>query len=335
MELRNLQRVPEDVSSVEKGGRIAPKRHTRTGWAITKVHWSVVPNYDIASARRKLTTEADRQMELEIDWTASRGKRVYPEFNRQIHVAREKLEWIPELPLRTGWDLPGCPAFIPTQVNHHGQWCLYPPITQPESVSISVYDFGMKVAAHLQETYATPLGMSLDEIEMVHVGDPAGNYRPANSGVKRQETRAAFEVLLHGSRIYLGDDEFGDPVYEEKPGLGWRVVSGAIDHTRRQEAVRSRLTTLLAGGLPAMVICPHAEEVINAFAGGYCYPEYEDGTFGREPLKNQVAHLANAIEYLATRLFVAPTRPHEEEEEEMTMQGFSGASSGSHRRGYR
>src|SRR5438132_3862073 len=118
--------------------RVLPKKKTKAGWSITTINWRKVPQYDFAAACIGLD-EAGIRMELENDWTASSGRRVYPLFDRDTHVATEPFDFDPSRPLHCGWDLPVCPAFVPTQINAYGQWCVFPSISPPEDESIDVW----------------------------------------------------------------------------------------------------------------------------------------------------------------------------------------------------
>ncbi len=295
--------------------RTLPKRRTKSGWAITSVHWSVVPGYDRVAAGRGMS-EAEQRMEFEIDWTATRGKRVYPEASREVHVAKEPIPFDQTLPMHCGFDVPGTPAFVPAQVNAYGQLCLWPSLSPPEEESIGVWEFGDRVANHLLREYAAPIGMGLDDLKLVMIGDPAGRNPVSRTGAKRQETRAAFDILNRGSKMYLGEDDRGETIYEERPGWGWRLIPGAMDNTTRQDAVRARLTKLLPGGLPALIIDPRADVIISGFMGAYRYKEYEDGSFSREPLKDYWSHTMNCVEYLCTRLFASPRQKRDVDEDE-------------------
>jgi hypothetical protein len=270
-------------------------------------------------------------MELEIDWTASKGRRVYGEAGRERHVALEPIPFDPDRPLRLAWDIPGTPACAIAQINAYKQVCLFPTISMPESYEEGVWEFGQMVADHLLQEYASPYGMALEDLLLVHIGDPAGKYRPVRSAARRQETRAAWDVLRVGSRMYMGEDEYGNPIYEERPGWGWHFVAGAVDHTTRQEAVRARLRGSVGAGLPALIIDPRAHVLINGFMGGYHYKEYEDGTYGREPEKNFYSHTLNAVEYLMTQLQAQPIR-HRSDDDETEPEPYVSRASGRHRR---
>lgn len=294
--------------------RVVPKRRTRLGFAITTIHWKSVPGYQIEMISHGMDANSKR-VELEIDWSVTRGRPVYPEFSRDMHVASEPLPYYPELPLILCWDMPGTPACAVTQLNPFGQWQIFPSLQANAKESVGVYEFGQRVADHLLEKYAAPNEITVEELSLVHIGDPAGNYKPPRTGMRRSETRAAFEVLRAGSRLYVGEQD-GVERYEERAGWGWVVVAGAVDLTTRLEAVKTRLKALVGSGLPAMIVDPRAEPIIQALNGGYHYKENSDGSYGREPDKNHSSHIVNSLEYGATRLHSRPVPRRRVEDED-------------------
>lgn len=309
-------------------------RKTDDDWHIVGIGFQLVPNYDLEAACRGMGKQ-EIEAELFRNWAVSHGKVVYDTFSRQIHVARDRIQIDPRAPIHLGWDLPGCPACVIGQLNEYGQLLLAPPVLQPESESIGVYEFAERVADRLHRTYALPANLALEDLKLVHIGDPAGNNPMARTGRKRQEVRSAFEVLRRGSRLYMGEDEDGQEIYEERPGWGWRVIPGELTNTRRQEAVRARLSTILPGGLSALVVCPSATQLLDAFAN-YVYKKVEgmDGMYSREPVKNQSSHCMNALEYLCTRLSSRPPREERDPDEERVSTFVSGAAPRWSRAGY-
>lgn len=291
-------------------GRVLPLWQTADSWWVLQIHGpSAVPDYDDAFFRRSMT-DNDYRREVGLDWHATSGKRVYPEFGRELHVAKEPLEFDPDLPLHCGWDMPGTPAFAVTQVNAWGQWCLLSSLSPKEGISIGVYDFAQMAADHLYTKYAQPYGLELEELQLVHVGDPAG-WRPMpRAGESPQEARSCFEIVKRGVKVYLGKDEDGEAVYEERPGWGWDVIPGAVGITDRLEAVRARLRRLTADGLPALIVNPEPDGkiFIEAFLGGYAYKARADGRYEHDPEKNFYSHSMDAASYVCTRLDALPPR---------------------------
>jgi len=314
---------------------LLPLRRTEQGWNILRVHYSVIPDYDFESACEGLSEEGIRQ-ELEIDWSASSNKRVFPEFG-PIHIAARSLKFDPRRPLVMGWDFAKLPAWVTTQINEHGQWCLFPPLVGDEDSVIGIYDFGRLVAAELWERYAQPYGLtSIEQLKLRHFGDPAGNAKPpktaAHATNARLELRSAYQVLRKGVQVVTGFDERDQPIVQEKPGWGWRVEPGAVGITERLEAVRARLTMSLRAGVPALIVDPDATELLEGFGGAYCYRQRPDGRFELDPDKNWHSHPMDCVQYVATRLFAtAPVR--DEDDDEPQRDGFR--SQASSRRGRR
>lgn len=294
---------------------VVPVRKTRMGWTIATVHHSLHPHYAEDAAWIKALGENERAMEVEIDWSRASGVRIYQDFRREMHVSLEPLEWDPQGVFRLGWDVPGTPACIISQINPYGQLCLLSCVTCQEDEEISVWHFGARVAEHLRDTYAEPAGLDLADLSLVHVGDPAGRNKPGVTAKRHQETRSAWDTLRLGSRLYLGEDARGNPLYEEKKGWGWHFHAGAMDNQTRQEAVRDRLTRLVPGGYPALVVDKGQDRIIQMFYS-YRKKEFEDGSVSREPLKDIWSHLANALEYLCTKLSVQPPERHSGFEED-------------------
>lgn len=297
------------------GRVLAPPRATADGWKVLTIHWSNVPGYDYETACEGLSPEGIAR-ELEIDWNATEGLRVYPEFGRGKHVALEPLVPNPDETFYTGWDFGGCPAFVIMQFNAFGQLQLFPSCSPPEGLGIHIYDFGQLVAEHLLRRYATPFGKELKELKLIHFGDPAGNARPARTGDRPQETQSCFDILYRGLVLDMGTNEWGEPVKERKPGLGWRIGPGAVNITDRLAAVKGRLTHSLRDGMPALIVCPNADVLISGFQGGYHRPQRADGSYARDPEKNFFSHTFNALEYACTRLFVQPAAEPEDEDED-------------------
>ena len=295
--------------------RLVPQRMTPDGWVIDRVHYSLVPGYDFVEASEGLSDEAVRR-ELEIDWSASEGKRVYPQFSRERHVASDPL--VPDItrPFYCGWDFGGCPAFVPTQLNVFGQWLIFPSLSPPEGLSIGIYEFGQMVADHMQREYASKYGVSLDKLTLIHFGDPAGAARPPRTGQGRKETQSCFDILKRGLIMHAGTDDNGEPVVHKKPGWDWTIIPGAVNITERLEAVRGRLTTSLAEGHSAMVVCCNADAVIRGLSGGYHYHQRADGHYEYDPHKDWFSHTADSYGYIATRLFMVPAKSARDEDEE-------------------
>jgi hypothetical protein len=129
-------------------------------------------------------------------------------------------------------------------------------------------------AAWWRTTYSAsmrpPYGLDLDDLKMIHIGDPWGRARVPRPGQSKKEAASFYDILKRGIDIRTGQDEDGNPVYEHKPGWGWKVIPGAVNITERLEAVRSRLSTILPGGYPGLVVDPRATLIISGFRRTLC-----------------------------------------------------------------
>lgn len=284
-------------------GRIVPLVITPDGWAIATIHWSLIPDYDYDDACKGMSDEAIAR-ELEVDWSATVGKRVYPQFGRSTHVAVRNLPFDPKRKLYCGWDFGGHPAFVPTQLAATGQWYVYPALAPPPEETWGIYEFAKEVADYLEREYAMPHGLTLKDLDMVHIGDPAGAAKPPRVGDSPKEERSCFDILNKGVEVIV-TDELGRNVKQSLPGWGWKVVPGAVNITDRLEGVRGRLLFNIRGGVPSIIVDPRATSIIEGFLGGYCYKQRGDGRYDYDPDKNWYSHIFDAFGYIATRLFSA------------------------------
>lgn len=300
--LRNLKPVAE--------GELLPTWTTSAGWFCIQYPWMCYSHYDFAAACEG-QGEQDILRAYCLDWHATTGKKVLPEFSLTLHVATKPIAFDPDAPLYCGWDMPGCPAFGVSWLNRYGQWCLKSSVSPREDETIGVYDFGQRAYDHLLHRYCLPSGVTMEELNdtMGHWGDPAGNSPPVKSQGQSAtaEARSCFEIIRDGVTVVVGHDEDGNPVEEHRPGFGWNILNGAGRITERLEALRARLRMTVADGLPAFIICPTAEDVINAFAS-YEYKELSDGRYDIWPHKNWASHTVDAFSYVATRLFEQPAK---------------------------
>jgi hypothetical protein len=216
------------------------------------------------------------------------GRQVYPEYNKEFHVATEPL-----LPLvqegmagedgkKTvvrGWDHTGLsPAAVVVWINHTGQALVIKEFLSDDEPGI--VDFGEMVQSWCAE--------NLPGARYVDIGDPAGRYRDSTKMSPRDYLKEEFGIVIH---------------------------DGIQTFKVRRESVAGRLNKQI-NGAPALVICPSCVRLIDGFEGGYAYGEYgRTGTFKSEPAKNEYSHVHDALQYPFTVLFTGYGRDVEEEYE--------------------
>jgi hypothetical protein len=307
----------------EEGGRILPLRKTADDWYVLEIDYHQVPGYSLKAATRGLTEDVI-QAEFLRNWHAVTGARVFRTYRTEIHRSIEPLEFDPTKPLVVGWDFAwggqSVPAIVPSQINMMGQWQIFPSLAPQVGSSIGAYEFCEQVADYLYREFALPYDLELKDLKMVHIGDPAGRNRIPRPGEKKNEAASWYDIMNRGLEVTLGVDDFGDPVIQKKPGWGWKCIPGAVNLTARLEAVKSRLSLILPGGWPGLVVDVRAIDIHTGFLGGYHFEEHGDGQFSREPKKDRMSDVFDALCYSATKLFAQPKIEAIEEEDEDTVR---------------
>ena len=312
------------------GPRRLPLTLTPDGWHILRIHYSAIPGYNFEAACEGLS-EAQIRQEMEIDWTASANKRVFPEFS-EIHIAAQPLRFDRTRPLVCGWDvgLSKTPAWVPTQLLATGQWAIFPPLVGAPDVATGTYDFAEQVYDHLIAHYCKPFRLPYEKLKLIHIGDPAGKARPIRSQSKGDaalELRSAYEILNKGTQIITDWDAKGQPVIETLQGWGWKVIDGDVSLVKRLEAIKARLK-MIVNGRAALIVCPTATKIIEGFKGAYHYKQRSDGTYEREPAKNHWSHPMDAIQYVATKLFSTAPESSPDDDEDVREDDFRSHAAG-------
>lgn len=196
-----------------------------------------------------------------------KGKRVYPEFSRPIHVSTYPLKIEDSKTIR-GWDNTGLsPACAITQIGPTGQWKILKEFCGSD---IGILDFGELVQTWCRERFGW-------NMRYKDIGDPAGKFRDSNKMSPKDYLRK----------------------------LGIMVEDGIQTFKPRRESVAGMLSKLI-NKQPAMIIDPSCTMLIDGFDGGYAYAEIgNSGVFRNDPQKNEYSHIHDAVQYPATRLFIS------------------------------
>lgn len=196
-----------------------------------------------------------------------RGRMVYPEFSRDLHVATAPIQPV-DSPVIRGWDNTGLsPACVITQMSSTGQWLVLHEFTADD---MGILDMGEMVQIWCADTFGKYSARYRD------IGDPSGTVRDTGK---------------MSPRDYLAK-------------LGIFVEPGQQHFKVRREAVASRLIKMV-NKQPAIKISPTCKRLVDGFEGGYAYPEIgNSGVFRPDPMKNDYSHIHDALQYPATRLFI-------------------------------
>lgn len=190
---------------------------------------------------------------------------VFPAYRREVHVAAEKLDWNPKLPLLIGMDFARNPAVILAQ--------------QDESILRLLREWigiNIDVAAFVRETVVPEMNQLFPGWEkMQGWGDPAGTARTGG------DAKTAFQHAREGGLVLV-------PAWTNDPD-------------ERQRAVTRRLERMVQGS-PAILISPVCTTLIGGFNGGYVFERLKvEGTLDQyrdAPRKNLFSHIQDALQAL-------------------------------------
>jgi hypothetical protein len=229
----------------------------------------------LKKALKRCQTQEKYDREYECSFDSVAGKKIYPEFNYNYHVARESL--IPKHPVNIirGIDNTGLsPAWVLTYM-HIQQWRVFK-------------EFVFKDTDIRDATEAVILWCQMNlhpRCTYSDYGDPAGKNRDA---IKMSPKHY----------IMLKAREMGQDI---------NIVDGIQTPDIRWSSVRGRLTRTY-NGEPAFLIDPSCENLIQGFMGAYCYKEMAGmpGVFLKKADKGSgFADSQDALQYPATRLFIS------------------------------
>jgi hypothetical protein len=199
--------------------------------------------------------------------TISEGKVIYPEFNDQVHVAKDELFIASGRPIYVGLDFGFYPAAVFGQRFPRGHWNVIDEIVAED---MSTPAFAREIKAKLNE-------LMVDSQQEVRIfGDPAGDQRTPG----REDKATSFKILKsHG--IHARPAQTNDP------------------HIRI-EAVKSVIARMIDGH-PALQVSPKCATLKKGFLTGYCRrrinvsgaARYED-----KPAKNKYSHPHDALQYM-------------------------------------
>jgi len=196
------------------------------------------------------------------------GQLVYNNFERDIHVAKETIEWN-HRPLYRGWDNTGNrPAAVVVQLESYDKVQV---LREYVTDRMGIVDFARWVVADCNELYPGA--------EYHDYGDPHGEAKQSQSG----------GGLLSNADLMRQDCKV--------------LVSPSEDNfTVRKEAVERCLKDR-----DGLLIDPSCTRLINGFISGYCYPEIGNtGIYNDKPPKNRFADIHDSLQYVTCRLVHTP-----------------------------
>jgi hypothetical protein len=208
--------------------------------------------------------------------TVVNGQPVWPEFNREIHVAKETLQPVRGYPIHAGIDGGRTPAMVFFQLVE-GQFRVLRELV--------IYDPG-----------------KTDELARL---GPKAFAEDARAFAALHFPNERFGTFFYDPSIDYGqDDEEEDWLRffrREFKGVSFRPGGHEGNRvTPRIESVRERLVRM-PGGRPAFLVSPECRLLIRAMSAGYVFMRLErkdgSGRFQDTPRKDDFSHIADAVQH--------------------------------------
>lgn len=194
--------------------------------------------------------------------TTMDGKPVFPEWTDRTHVAKEKMQAIPGIPLVLGWDFGLTPACVIAQMTPKGQVII---LDELVSEDMGIRQFANEVVRpHIMNNYP--------RFRLQGVGDPAGRNRA------QTDEKTCYQELV----------EAGLPATPARTN----------DFLPRREAVAFFLTRM-SGGEPGFILNPGCRTLRKGFNGGYRYERLKVAgeRYRDRPCKDHFSHIHDALQY--------------------------------------
>lgn len=199
--------------------------------------------------------------------TIDEGRRVYPTFNDEVHVAIESLIPIESLDIFIGIDFGLTPSAIFGQRRPDGRWNI---LRELVTTDMGTVRFAETLKYEIKRHFP---GFGPDRFNFY--GDPAGDQR-----AQTDET-TPFQILRANGIVALPTNT-NDPVV-------------------RIEAVEGMLNRMV-DGQPGLLLDPSCKTLRQGFRSGYQYRRLAvsgDARYEDKPNKNKYSHPHDALQYMA------------------------------------
>jgi hypothetical protein len=190
------------------------------------------------------------------------GKKVWPEFTPEVHVAQRPLAVIPGHDVFVGVDFGRSPGVVFAQVINDRWFVQY----EMGAADMSTSQFAPLVVKFLRQKYPGHRVRAW--------GDPKGRDRGQN------------------------DDKTAMQIYQ---ACGLTIEAAPVKNNNIQTRIDVVSTVLnqMRDGKPRFLISPECRVLVMGMAGGYHYRKISGtGRYGDEPEKNKYSHRADALQYM-------------------------------------
>lgn len=239
------------------------------GFAVMDIHYTADPakrDPAFQKAIRASMPEYEYLREYEKQWDSFSGLPVYPNFRKDIHIAKKSLEPHLGLPLLLGWDFGLTPAAVVCQLQGNSLKVLREYVSKNEGINT----FAPMVLKDLQLRYR-----EWTTKDMINWIDPAGFQR-----VQTDARTCAGEMTEAGVK---------------------NIEPGPVAWEPRRVAVEEWILSIDKQGAGLEVDPLNCPTMISGFSGGYRYADSQSEIESQKPrpLKNHFSHPHDAFQYVA------------------------------------
>lgn len=194
--------------------------------------------------------------------SVSFGKKVYPDFTREVHVGETFFTNLK--PLNRGWDFGyHSPAVVFTQFDSQDRMIV---LAEIQGVDMTTHKFAEKVQKYTNTYFR--------DAKCLDWGDPSGNRKQSNGKTDIEILRGSpFKIYCRSKKSTIHD--------------GIELLTELIQ--------------IRPDNLPGILIDPSCMRLIEGFTGGYSYktPKGATDTYKEEPDKDgHFDHVQDALRYL-------------------------------------
>ena len=268
------------------------ERDTQSGIHVFRIHYTADPlkrsvEWQDEAARGMVggrTGKAWRR-EMEIDWTVASGLPVYAEeYVRDIHVAKQPIEYDPSLVVYRGWDFGNTPACVWAQMDSLSRLLFIRELVTWDGR-------GPQRSSNIEAMMPLVTAISSAEFPGAHFidyADPAGWSRSQTDGKSCVDIMTAY---LSATQGYA----------DIRPGpMSWSARNNAM----------TRALTRMVSGAAALQISPTCSMLVEGFEGAYKFKEKgQSGLYTGDPEKNAWSHPMDGAHYVVGALFT----PHSDD----------------------
>lgn len=196
--------------------------------------------------------------------TVYNGRPVYPEYNDEVHCAKEDIEPMRGMPLFLGWDFGLTPACAIFQISPTGQLRVIDECVSERS----------GIRRFIREVVRPKLNNEYAGMQIRAWGDPSG-VTPGQA-----EEGVCFEVMA-------------------EEGLSAEPAS-TQDPIKRRESVAYYLMQYDSNGEPGLLLSPRCKTLRKGFNGAFQYERIQvanEERYRDKPKKNIYSHVHEALQY--------------------------------------